>query len=167
MKLNFIRLHNFRNVEFADIQLEHNSMWIHGKNAQGKTNLLEAIGLINAVRSFRTSAIDTLVRQGQTCAEILADVDTQKLGKVQILLRLNGSKEIFIDSQKLSKLEEYLGKFPVLSITNEDPKLLRGSPEIRRKDMDMLISSLDSEYFKALRKYHRALTQRNALLRIA
>lgn len=165
MKLNFIRLHNFRNIEFADIQLDDNSIWIFGKNAQGKTNLLEAIGLLNAIRSFRTTSTEALIRQGQSEAQILAQVQTQKFGEVEIQLNMGANKEIFVDSQKLTKLGEYLGKFPVLAITNEDTKLLRGSPEVRRKDMDMFISSLDKTYFESLRHYHKALSQRNSLLR--
>ena len=70
MKLNFIRLQNFRNIEFAEVKFDSNSIWIYGNNAQGKTNLLEAIGMLNALRSFRTSATDILIRQGTKQANI-------------------------------------------------------------------------------------------------
>ena len=165
MKLNFIRLQNFRNIEFAEVRFDSNSVWIHGNNAQGKTNLLEAIGLMNALRSFRTSANETLIKQGAQQANILACLESELLGECTVELSLAQTKTVVVDGEKISKLADFLGKFPVLAITNEDPKLLRGSPEVRRKDMDMFISSIDAQYFEDLRRYHKALTQRNALLR--
>ncbi len=165
MKLNFIRLQNFRNVEFAEVKFDSNSIWIYGNNAQGKTNLLEAIGMLNALRSFRTSATDILIRQGTKQANILVSAESELFGECIVELNLAQTKSIFIDGEKISKLGDFLGKFPVLAITNEDPKLLRGAPEVRRKDMDMFISSIDSQYFEDLRRYHKALSQRNALLR--
>ncbi len=165
MKLNFIRLQNFRNIEFAEVEFGSSSVWIHGNNAQGKTNLLEAIGLLNAIRSFRTSASDVLIREGAKQANILASLESELFGECTIELSIAQTKNISIDGEKISKLGDFLGKFPVLAITNEDPKLLRGSPEVRRKDMDMFISSIDSQYFEHLRRYHKALSQRNVLLR--
>ena len=166
MKLNFIRLRNFRNAEFAEINAAGQSLWIFGKNAQGKTNLLEAVGALNAARSFRTSSLETLVRAGEKSAQILAEVETAAWGKTEIEMSFGAEKSLKIDGSE-TKLSEYLGKFPALAITNEDVRLIRGSPEIRRKDMDMFISSIDAEYFEVLRRYYRALAQRNALLKNA
>ncbi len=165
MKLNFIRLQNFRNIEFADVEFDEACVWIYGNNAQGKTNLLEAVGLLNALRSFRTSATDTLIKSGEKQANLLASTQSQQHGECVVELSLGQTKTISIDGEKVTKLADFLGKFPTLAITNEDVKLLRGSPEIRRKDMDMFISSIDAQYFESLRRYHRALVQRNALLR--
>ena len=165
VKLNFIRLQNFRNIEFSEVELATDSVWIFGKNAQGKTNLLEGIGLFNALRSFRTSATDALISKGQSQANLIAEIETEKLDKCEVQISISAQKEIFIDGEKITRLNDYLGKFPMLAITNEDTKLLRGTPENRRKDMDMFISSISPEYFVALRHYHRALSQRNALLK--
>lgn len=165
VKLNFIRLQNFRNIEFAEVELGTNSVWIFGKNAQGKTNLLEGIGMFNALRSFRTSATDALISKEQKQADLIAEIETEKFGKCEVQISLSKQKEVFIDGEKITRLNDYLGKFPMLAITNEDLKLLRGTPENRRKDMDMFISSISPEYFEQLRRYHRAMTQRNALLK--
>ena len=165
VKLNFIRLHNFRNVELADVGLDSDSVWIHGRNGQGKTNLLEAVGMLNAMRSFRNASADALVRRGFKSAGILAQASLSDSSSWQVELVVGEGRAAFVDGQKISKLSEFIGRFPVLAITNEDLRLLRGSPEARRRDMDMFISSLDAEYFECLRLYYRALSHRNALFK--
>lgn len=165
VKLNFIRLRNFRNIGFADVEIGGRSAWICGKNAQGKTNLLEAIGMLNALRSFRTSAAETLARRGEACAEILAGAESAKHGACEISIKTGAEKSAAVNGEKITRLADFIGKFPVLAITNEDAKLLRGAPETRRRDIDMFASSIDAEYFEKLRRYHRALSHRNALLK--
>ena len=165
VKLNFIRLHNFRNVELADVGLDSDSVWIHGRNGQGKTNLLEAVGMLNAMRSFRNASADALVRRGFKSAGILAQASLSDSSSWQVELVVGEGRAAFVDGQKISKLSEFIGRFPVLAITNEDLRLLRGAPEARRRDMDMFISSLDADYFECLRLYYRALSHRNALLK--
>ncbi len=158
-------MQNFRNIDFAEVQFDSSCVWIHGSNAQGKTNLLEAIGLLGALRSFRTSSTETLIKTGAGQTNLLASTFGENSDESVVEIELGKTKTICIDGEKISKLGDFLGKFPTLAITNEDIKLLRGTPEIRRKDMDMFISSIDAQYFDSLRRYHRALTQRNALLR--
>lgn len=72
VKIKFARLQNFRNVGFAEIGLDAASVWICGANAQGKTNLLEALGLLAAARSFRTSDISVLVKKGRNPRQCLS-----------------------------------------------------------------------------------------------
>lgn len=165
VKLNFIRLLDFRNVEFAEVRLDAPSVWIHGANAQGKTNLLEAVGMLNAARSFRAAPPEALVRRGAKTARILAEAALDNAGTSQIEIAVGDGKCVVVDGEKTAKLADFIGKFPVLTITNEDIRLLRASPEVRRRDMDMFASSVDSAYLAQLRNYHSALAQRNALLR--
>lgn len=166
VKLNFIRLRNFRNIAFADVELGGESAWICGKNAQGKTNLLEAAGMLNALRSFRTGAMESLIRAGESSAEIFAGAESPKHGSCEISIEIGAEKRVAIDGEKIAKLADFIGKFPTVAITNEDIKLVRGAPEARRKDIDMFASSLDAQYFENLRRYHRAMAHRNALLRV-
>ena len=77
MKIKFARLQNFRNVGFAEIGLDAASVWICGANAQGKTNLLEALGLLAAARSFRTSDISVLVKKGEKSAAVLVGAEVE------------------------------------------------------------------------------------------
>ena len=73
MRLNHIRLREFRNVVAADLQLNGNRQFFHGLNGQGKTNLLEAAGLLSAARSFRTNEIQPLIRHNQPLAAVFAE----------------------------------------------------------------------------------------------
>ncbi len=168
MKINFVRLMNFRNVDFADIPLGELSIWVCGANAQGKTNLLEALGLLSAARSFRTQKLSSLVRFGQNSAKIIFGVEREGSGESEIEMTIGpAGRKISVDGEEMKKLGDYIGKFPAVAMCSDDIKILRGSPENRRRDLDIFISSLDSEYFSALRKYHSCLAQRNALLKDA
>lgn len=166
MKIKFIRLENFRNAEFADVQLDTQNVWIYGQNAQGKTNLLEATGLLHALRSFRTSEMSAMIRYGEKSARILAGISHETFGECEVMISISDKRKAYIGDEEI-KFSDFIGKFPALAMSNADIALLRGSPELRRKDSDMFISSIDAEYFSALKTYHGALAQRNALLRIA
>lgn len=165
MKINFVRLQNFRNVEFAEADLDSRSVWICGQNAQGKTNLLEALGLLPALRSFRTQNLKALVRQSCKEAAILACVETCGSEYNEIEIRISNRRSVRIDGSEIDKFSDYIGKFPALAMTSEDIRILRDSPDVRRKDVDMFISSIDPQYFAALKKYYAALPHRNALLK--
>ena len=165
MKIKFARLQNFRNVEFAEVEFGADSVWICGANAQGKTNLLEALGLLAAARSFRTTDISAMIRKGAKSAAILVGVDIESARESEVVIEISKTRKISVDGLELPKLGDFIGRFPALPMTSEDIKILRASPEVRRKDIDMFISGIDPEYFEALRRYHAALTQRNALLR--
>ena len=165
MKIKFARLQNFRNVGFAEIGLGADSVWICGANAQGKTNLLEALGLLAAARSFRTPDISATIKKGESAAAVLVGLETENAGDSEVRIDISRTRKISVDGEELQRLGDFIGRFPVLAMGNEDAKLLRGSPEVRRRDADMFISSIDGGYFAALRTYHNALAHRNALLR--
>ncbi len=166
MKINFVRLENFRNAEFADIPLDALNVWIRGANAQGKTNLLEATGLLCALRSFRTSDMSAMIRHGEKNARILVGIEHEKFGDCEVLISISNKRQVFIGGEEI-KFSDFIGEFPALAMSNADINILRGSPEGRRKDSDMFISSIDAEYFSNLKTYHGALAHRNALLKLA
>lgn len=164
MKINFARLQDFRNIEFAEVPFRSRSAWIFGGNAQGKTNLLEALGTVGALRSFRTRDTKALVAHGKTCARILAGVEHEKFGECEILVEISAKHRVYLDGAEC-KYSEYIGKFPVLALCSADIGILRESPEFRRRGVDMLLSSLDGLYLDSLRRYHLAMSRRNALLK--
>ncbi len=166
MKLNFVRLQDFRNVNFAEIPLRADSVWVYGKNAQGKTNLLESVGLLTALRSFRTTKTNAMISQGKKCADVLVSIEHEIFGSVEIQISLAQKRKIFLNGTEIKTLSEFIGKFPALAMSSEDIRLIRGSPETRRRDIDMFISGIDAVYFKNLCTYHSALAQRNALLKM-
>lgn len=166
MKIKFVRLYNFRNIELSEAEFASDSVWIYGQNAQGKTNLLEALGMLSAFRSFRTSKSAPLIRKSAACAQILIKLERENLGKCEVLMELSQkSKKIFVNSTECKSLAEFIGEFPAMAVCSDDIKLVRGAPSERRKFVDIFISGIDAEYFSALKRYHSALNSRNALLK--
>lgn len=164
MKINFIRLQNFRNVEFASVNFDSDSVWICGENAQGKTNLLESVGLLNALRSFRTAKNSAMIRHCCDSAKILVSLEREGLGESEVEITISQKREVLIDGEP-EKFSSFIGNFPTVAASSEDIALVRASPETRRREIDMFASSLDAEYLDALKRFHSALSGRNALLR--
>lgn len=166
MLLKRIHLQNFRNIEFAGLKLNGKSQFLLGNNAQGKTNLLEAISLLTALRSFRTQDVRNLIQHGAAEAQIFYEIEHTHEGNIQILLKLKPEKkELYINENKVVKFIDFIGEIPVVVLSSEDIQLLRGAPALRRRFLDLMISAMDRTYFDDLRRYHRGLLERNALLR--
>lgn len=166
MRIKMLRLCNFRNIEFAEAKVDFPGVWIFGRNAQGKTNLLESLGLLGALRSFRTSKLANMIRYGQGMAQVCIELEHEFFGESKVLIEIaQGKTKVSVNDKKYEKLADFIGVFPVVVLSSDDIKLARGAPLERRKFIDMLISSLDMEYFEALKTFHSVLSQRNILLK--
>lgn len=163
LKLN---LENFRNIEFAQLTFDGSSQFLIGANGQGKTNLLEAVGFISALRSFRTQEIKHLIQEGKPQARIYFKMLHDTDGEVDVTLTFSATaKSIEVNREKMARLADFIGRFPTVVLSSEDIQLLRGAPQLRRRLLDLILSTLDKDYFLSLRRYHRALRERNTLLR--
>lgn len=166
MRLLQVNAENFRNIEFAAVPLNAASVFLLGPNGQGKSNLLEATGLVTAVRSFRTTETRPLIRQNQSQARIFFRLEHEQRGETEIMLTLaSGSKQIEVDGEKVNRLADFIGLFPTVALSAEDIQLLRGSPTLRRRALDLTLAATDLGYYTALARYHRALRDRNKLLK--
>jgi DNA replication and repair protein RecF len=166
MRLRRITLQHFRNIAFAELNLAQVRQFFVGPNGQGKTNLLEAAGFISALRSFRTADPRALIAHGQSEAAIACELTHERLGDTRVLIKLRpGGKEVTCDGARVSRLADYLGKFPAVVFSSQDQQLVRGSPGTRRRWLDLALAATDATYFTALQTYHRALAGRNALLK--
>ena len=166
MRLLSINLENFRNIEFAALRLGEQSHLLLGANGQGKTNLLEAIGLLAAVRSFRTQDMGALIRSGQTTARIVYGIKHERFGITEVEIVLSQrSKTLILNGETITRMADFIGLLPIVVLASDDIQLLRGSPQLRRRFLDMTLSAIDTEYFTVLRRYHRTLKERNSLLR--
>ena len=166
--VRLLRLHaeNFRNIPLAAVGLEADSVFLLGANGQGKSNLLEAAGLITAARSFRTTETRPLIRQNQQHGRVFFQVEHEHRGQTEITIALaNGAKEIAIDGEKMTRLADFIGQFPTVVFSAEDIQLLRGSPGLRRRALDLTLAATDHDYFHALSRFTRALRDRNKLLK--
>ena len=166
MRLLSINLENFRNIEFAALRFGEPSHFLLGTNGQGKTNLLEAIGLLAAVRSFRTQDIGALIRSGQTTARIVYGIEHERFGMTEVEIVLSQrSKTLLLNGEIIKRMADFIGLLPIVVLASDDIQLLRGSPQLRRRFLDMTLSAIDTEYFTVLRRYHHTLRERNSLLR--
>ncbi len=168
MRLRKLTLRQFRNIGFAALEFTGRQQFFLGANGQGKTNLLEAAGYITALRSFRATDSQLLIRHGESTAAIVAAVEHEKQGETRVTIKLHrGSKELWCDQTRVTRFADYLGQFPTVVFSSQDMLLVRGSPALRRRWLDLTLAAMDPIYLQALQTYTRALAGRNALLKRA
>ena len=164
MYIEKIKLNNFRNYEELDLSLNKNINIIYGNNAQGKTNILEAIFLSSFGKSFRTNKEKEMIKFEQD--KCLVEIFYQKKdrdGKVKI--EIGSKKQISLNGIKLKKLSELLGNINIVIFTPDDINILKDGPAARRRFLDILIGQLRPNYVYSLNMYLKTIEQRNNYLR--
>ena len=168
MKINKIYAVNFRNYGSCNLDFSSMINVFYGQNAQGKTNILEAIFYSAFGMSHRTFTEEDLLKLG--CKEMAVGVEYDsfsglheiKIKKFQQLGR--NKKEIFLDGAKVKPKEHY-GSLNAVMFSPEDLQLVKGEPSLRRRFFDMQIAQTDPIYYDLLVKYNRVVQQRNKLLK--
>lgn len=167
MYIKNMHLNHYRNYEMLSMNAFGNVNLILGRNAQGKTNLLEALFVLALTKSHRTSKDKELILFGHDHALIKADVD-KKFGSVGLELRLSGQgKRAKINGMEQRKLSNFIGCLNVVMFAPEDLEIVKGSPGIRRRFLDMEIGQVQPSYLYHLQQYQKVLVQRNNLLKQA
>ena len=164
MHLAHLRLRNFRNYGRLDADFSPGFHLLLGHNAQGKTNLLEAIYLMSTLRSFRGVGSAHLVQQGKSSYFVGGSV----VGTGTHDIRMAWSRterRLQLDQQPVKKLTDYLGTLRTVVFCTEDLQLVKGAGRIRRRFMDLLLSQTQPGYLPLLQRYMRAVRSRNALLK--
>ncbi len=168
MKIKAIKLENFRNYIKEEISFSGKSHIIVGDNAQGKTNLLEAIYLCSTLRSFRGAKEIQMVSPAADTAEIsLLFESKQREHLIKIILSKKGHKEVFFDGRKITRQRDILGAFQTVIFTPDHLQMLKGGPGGRRAFLDMAICMNTPQYTDALLQYGKALKNRNKVLKEA
>ena len=166
MRLRKLTLRHFRNVGFAALEFAGRQQFLVGANGQGKTNLLEAAGFLTALRSFRHAENKLLVGHGQHTAAVACVLEHEQRGETHVTIKLrHEGKELWCDQARVTRLADYLGKFPTVVFSSQDMLLVRGAPAGRRRWLDLTLAAMDAGYLRALQTYSRALAGRNALLK--
>ena len=166
MYIKKLKLTNFRNYECAELEFSPLTNIIYGNNAQGKTNILEAVYLFAQGKSHRAKTDKELVRFSADFAGLeieFSDSRREHTGKMQILK--NGRKAVKINHINISKLSQLMNYLNVVMFSPEDLNMVKGSPNIRRRFIDSAISQLYPAYLSALMEYNKVLNQKNSLLR--
>jgi len=166
MILTSLELTDFRNYSNEYIQFGERKNFFIGNNAQGKTNLLEAIYLLCLSRSFRTSFEKEAIRFTKQYYTIkgVFQLDNGNIRTVIFHCSQEKGKQITVNRKRLNKASELIGNFPVVLSSPDEYILTVGPPPARRKFVDILLSQIYKKYFFYLQDYHRVIQQRNAIL---
>jgi DNA replication and repair protein RecF len=164
MRLAHLRLRDFRNYGRLDADLAPGFHVLLGDNAQGKTNLLEAIYLLATLRSFRGVGSAHMVRHGQKGYFVGAQVSGQAEHEIKMYWSL-AERNLSLDGRPVKKLTDYFGALRAVVFCTEDLQLVKGTARVRRRFLDLLLAHTQPAYLPLLQNYTRALRSRNALLK--
>lgn len=166
MKVKSLELNNFRNYDNLSLSFEDGLNVVVGKNAQGKTNMLESIFLCAIGKSPRTSKEKEMIKWEKNRAKVELSIETKKGNKkIEFYIFDNTKKAIKVNGFALKKMGELMGELTCVYFSPDELKLVKDSPAERRKFMDISLSQFDKNYFYNLSKYNKILAQRNKLLK--
>lgn len=166
MIIKKLELADFRNYKNLDISFDKGTNILYGDNAQGKTNILEAIYVSATTKSHKGSKDKEIVNFDKEEAHIRTYLEKEgEEIRVDMHLRKNKSKGIAIDGQKIKKAAELLGLLNVVFFSPEDMGIIKNGPSERRRFADMELCQLDNFYLYNLNSYNKIINQRNKLLK--
>lgn len=166
MKITRVTLNNFRSYPVAEVELGGGVNVFTGSNAQGKTNLLEAVYLTAVGRSMRTPRDRELIRWGETRARVKVEAEgvTGKR-KVEIVLSDKENKRVAVGGAQVTKLGELMGVITVVLFSPDETAVIKNGPAERRRFADIAICQISRAYFYLLSRYNKTLAQRNKLIK--
>ncbi|MCI8786484.1 MAG: DNA replication/repair protein RecF [Eubacterium sp.] len=166
MIVKSLELNHFRNYESLNIAFDQGTNILYGNNAQGKTNILEAIYLSGTTKSHKGSKDREMVQFGNEESHIRLFVEKQeKQFQIDMHLKKHKSKGIAVNRIPIKKAGELFGILTLVFFSPEDLNIIKNGPSERRRFMDMELCQLDRIYFDNLTKYNKILMQRNKLLK--
>ena len=165
MYIKRLSLENFRNYDRLDVTFEPGVNMILGENAQGKTNLIEAVYMTGFAKSFRASKDTEVIRFKENRASVTADICGMDFDFTISISITSEGKFVVCDGKKITKMADLLTKVYVVVFSPEDLRLVKDVPEKRRKFIDQELSKLKPSYYDALYNYRRVLKQRNTYLK--
>lgn len=164
MHLAHLRLRDFRNYTRLDVDFSAGFHLLLGGNAQGKTNVLEAVYLMATLRSFRGVGSAQMVRHGQKGYFVGGNVVAQGSREIKMYWSAQ-ERSLNLDGRPVRRLTDYLGVVRAVVFCTEDLQLVKGTARARRRFMDLLLSQTHAAYLPLLQRYTKALRSRNALLK--
>ena len=166
MYIKNIQLTNFRNYDVLETEFHKNVNLILGNNAQGKTNLLEAVYLTSIGRSFRTNKDSDLVRFDADFAKVKVSAEKEVFDtSVEIIVKKDSKKSIKKDGVTVKRTSDLLENIFIVIFSPEDLKIVKDEPEKRRKFIDRELCQMKPAYYESLSNYKKILLQRNTYLK--
>ncbi|MBQ8498404.1 DNA replication/repair protein RecF [Chlamydia sp.] len=165
MRVFSLFLKDFRN--YAELRLEFGPEMnsVFGLNAQGKTNLLEALYILSLGRSFRTNRLTDAIRFGASHFFIEAVFSQKQVSHTLSIQVDKRGKKILFDGAPITKLSELVGLFPVILFSVKDSAIIEGPPAERRRFLDLLLAQASDKYTEHISLYHKSLDQRNSSIK--
>ena len=164
MHLAHLRLREFRNYARLDADFSPGFHVLLGNNAQGKTNILEAIYLLATLRSFRGVGGAQMIRHGEKGYFVGAKVVAADTHEIKLYWAPR-ERKVTLDAQPVRKLTDFLGIFRAVVFCTEDLQLVKGTSRIRRRFLDLILAQTQPGYLPLLQRYAGALRARNSLLK--
>jgi DNA replication and repair protein RecF len=165
MHITELTLTNYRNYEKLHLTFDHKINVIIGENAQGKTNLMEAIYVLALTKSHRTSKDKELIKWDENYAKIEGSIYKRNRQFPIEIVFSNKGKKAKLNRIEQRRLSDYIGALNVVMFAPEDLYLVKGSPQERRRFIDMELGQIQPVYVYHLSQFQKVLKQRNALLR--
>ena len=166
MKIKSLKLKNFRNIEEIEFNPFEGVNVIYGENAQGKTNLIEAVWLFTGAKSFRGAKDAELKKFGCENAVIEAVFENEGIEQDAKII-IENRRKAFLNGKPLSSAAALAGNFQAIIFSPVDLSLVREGPKERRRFLDIAIGQIYPKYINCLKAYTRAVTQRNLILKEA
>ncbi len=164
MQISSLKLLNFRNYESLELKFSQKVNLIYGKNGMGKTNIVEAIYILGLTKTFRSNNDDIVIKKGKNIAKIEGMIQDKILNNYKIIIN-NAGKRIKIDNNKIARVSDYITKVNIILFNPDDLKMIKDTPSVRRKMLNIEISGINGEYLVLLNNYNKVLKQRNAYLK--
>ena len=165
MYLKTLYLRHFRNYDEAEVSFGPRLNAICGDNAQGKTNLLEAIALVSTGRSFRTQHLSELIQEGHPFFYLEAEIVRDGVAQTAKLSFDGQNRRLQLNANTFATFNPLLGTLPSILSAPDDVDLIAGSPTLRRRFLNLHLAQSDPLYVHHLARFWRAMKQRNCLLR--
>ena len=164
MKIQHLKLLNFRNYEKLEVSFSPVSNILYGKNGGGKTSLIESIYVLALTKSFRGSVDKVVIMNNKDVCRIEGTILDEYENNYKIIIK-DGGKKVKINNTKIDKLSDYISKISVVLFNPDDLRFIKDSPSVRRKAINLEISQINNGYLKNLNMYNKLLKQRNTYLK--
>ncbi len=164
MIVKSIEIKNFRNIKYADLLFCNGVNIIYGENAQGKTNILEALWLFTGTKSFRGTKDSDQIKFGEQKSSLKTNFFAENRSQCAEI-QIEEKKSVYLNEIKRTSITAFNGKFPAVIFSPEHLFLVKGGPYERRKFIDNALCQIKPSFNEFLTKYKKNLLQRNALLK--
>ena len=164
MIIDDLKLLNFRSYSTLNLKFNPKLNIIYGMNGAGKTNIVEAIYALSLTKSFRTNNDNLMIMKDKNVSKVEANIINETKKNYQLILQ-NHEKKVKINDNKIDKLSDYVADIFMILFNPDDLKIIKESPALRRKFINIELSQLDRNYILYLNGYNKILKQRNIYLK--